>query len=279
MNGDVDDYDPESQSFTLDIIDLPEPVNEPPEPSAQELVSFELPSPDPLAKEALQEEFSASIDRILLSVRTLDTSIHRAGTLSRSANLDTPSITDWDKDTWITLLSRLSSRGLHPPDSDPSPMVQLLRERLFEYVMTNFREHMDLITQWLTEEWYSDTLSSSQNYVKWSTRIYDNILPFIEVKDSKLFIRFLGDLPELTPQQIHKLRSLCLDPERQKLGFAALKYLLLLRPPTRKECIAVAGDLYENRRSCPGGRVTVDADMRNAARDILRRWEPSSVTD
>src|SRR5439155_5288088 len=122
---------------------------------------------------------------------------------------------------WIALLSRLSARALTPPDqqSDSPPLSNVLRERLFEYVMVNFREHMDLTISWLTEEWYNDTLSHTNVYTKWSTRIFDNILPFIESKDAKLFLRFLGDLPLLLNSHVAKLKTLCLDPERQRLGF------------------------------------------------------------
>ena len=46
---------------------------------------------------------------------------------------------------------------------------------------------------------------------------------------------------------VGKLKILCLDPERQKLGFAAVKYLLLLRPPVRDACIDLCVDLFRNR--------------------------------
>ena len=220
------------------------------------IIHFELPSAERLSPDILKSEFQASIDRILHSVRAIDKSVsQRAGISTKSASLDSLAITEWDKEAWMTILSRLSARALqHPsPDSAPSPLPNILRERLFEYIMINFREHMDLIISWLTEEWFSETVSSSgsiietPSYSKLSTRIFDNILPFIESKDSKIFLRFLGDLPYITPVQVNKLRTLCLDPERQKLGFTAIKYLLLLRPPARDACIELCTDLYVNR--------------------------------
>src|SRR6202023_4329365 len=100
---------------------------------------------------------------------------------TKSVSLDSLAITEWDKDAWITILSRLSSRL---PSS--SPVISSLKERLFEYIMINFRDHMDLTISWLTEEWYSDKLSSNPtttggSYEKWSKRIFDNILPFVEM--------------------------------------------------------------------------------------------------
>jgi len=125
---------------------------------------------------------------------------------------------------------------------------------------------MDLAISWLTEEWYNDTLSDSTFYGKWATRIFDGILPFIEARDMRIFIRFLGDLPLILPIHVQKLKTMCLDPERHKLGFAAIKYLLLLRPPARTACVELCVDLYRNH-----------ADTKKSAADILRRWAPGMV--
>ena len=251
MNGEIDDYDPEA-SFNIADEDIPPQETElEMEPAFNELAiqSFELPVPEPLSVKAIQEEFQASIDRILQSLRIMDKSIiHRAGVTSKAASLETMSITEWDKDTWMILLSRLSARGLHPPpSSEESTLLNVLRERLFDYIMINFREHMDLTIMWLTEEWYSDQLTGHTSYIKWATRIFDNIIPFIEAKDTRIFLRFLGDLPLLTTSHVQKLRILCLDPERLKLGFASIKYLLLLRPPAREAAIELCVDLWRNR--------------------------------
>lgn len=146
--------------------------------------------------------------------------------------------------------------------------------------MINFREHMDLAISWLTEEWYNDTLSpGANNYDKWATRIYDNILPFIEAKDTRIFLRFLGDLPLILPLHVQKLKSLCLDPERQKLGFQAIKYLLMLRPPARGACVELCVDLYRNRISLRDFLLMVDADTKKGALEILKRWDPGTVED
>lgn len=253
MNGEVDDYDPEASTFTMDAEEFvpTTEMEEETETPVDELAlqSFELPVPEPLSSQAIREEFQASIDRIINSIRTMDKSVsHRAGVTSKTATLETTGIMDWDRETWMTLLSRLSARGLHsPPSLEMSTLVNALRERLFEYIMINFREHMDLIIYWLTEEWYTDRITGSTAYLKWATRIFDNILPFIESKDSRIFIRFLGDLPLLMPIHVQKLRILCLDPERQKLGFAAIKYLLLLRPPAREAAIEVCLELWRDR--------------------------------
>lgn len=143
--------------------------------------------------------------------------------------------------------------------------------------MINFREHMDLTISWLTEEWYSDKLTGSGNYEKWANRIFDNILPFVEMKDMKMFIRFLGDLPFVTAQQVAKLRTLCLDPERIRLGFASIKYLLMLRPPARASCVELCVDLYRNRNIIAGKIADLDADTKKSAADLLKRHAPEMM--
>jgi symplekin len=252
VNGDYDDYDPEAITLeptrTEPMIATADDFVQPTDDMA--IVHFELPVPEKVSATILKTEFQLSIDRILQSIRNMDIS-HRAGIQLKSPTLESLAITDWDKEAWTTILSRLSSRALTSIDSS---FPNILRERLFEYIMINFREHMDLIISWLTEEWYNDQISNNSDnimttgtYEKWSTRIFDNILPFIEAKDSRIFLRFLGDLPLLTRIHVGKLKTLCLDPERQKLGFAAIKYLLLLRPPTREACIELCVDLFQNR--------------------------------
>ena len=245
--------------MTLEPAEKREEIMEDTQPHIDEMaiVHFELPVPDKLSPQSIKQEFQASVDRILQSIHTMDKSIsHRAGISSKSATLDSLAITEWDKEAWVTILSRLSSRALSSPPNSSSPasadLSNILRERLFEYIMINFRDHMDLATSWLTEEWYNDQLfpGPAGVYEKWAGRILDNILPFIEAKDAKdrrIFLRFWGDLPLVTENHVNKLKILCLDPERQELGFATIKYLLLLRPPAREACIELCVDLYRNR--------------------------------
>jgi symplekin len=264
INGDFDDYDPEAipldfhpHTTTADD-EEGEGAQIHPDLDSLALSSFELPHPERLSPTRLKSEFQASVERILHSLRSLEvSSVQRAGLpTGKAPGLGSLAIAEWDKEAWMVLLTRLSARALSGPSrGDEGPLPNLLRERVFEYIMSNFREHMDLIIAWLTEEWYNDKLTFQELsgnkgevvYAKWAMRILDNILPFIEMKDSKIFLRFLGDLPLLMGGMVTKLGVLCLDPERIKLGFAGIKYLLLLRPPVRTDCINLLVDLYKNR--------------------------------
>jgi hypothetical protein len=72
-----------------------------------------------------------------------------------------------------------------------------------------------------------------------------------------------------------------LDPERQKLGFTAIKYLLMLRPPAREDCVELLVDLWRNRR--PLGKSfadgVVDVDTKKGAEALLKTWAPEHLQD
>ncbi|KAK9473043.1 uncharacterized protein V1510DRAFT_377327 [Dipodascopsis tothii] len=168
-----------------------------------------------------------------------------------------------NNDTWVVLLSRVSTRGTDAGADDlQDKMAAHVRDRLFAYIMASFRERIDIAVIWLNEEWYNyrlhvrthpdDRLEDSQ-YAVWASRMLDSVIPFLDAKD-RIFIRFLSDLPELTAAMIQKLKTLCLDPDRAKLGFLALQYLIMLRPPAKEFCLDLIQFLYENhpdtRASC-----------------------------
>lgn len=88
---------------------------------------------------------------------------------------------------------------------------------------------------WLNEEWYSDLLNHTTNYPTHLSTILSAFMPTLtfDPKDKSLST-FLTSLPEITPQVIDQLVSLCLQPERGVTGFIALRELLESRPPTRR---------------------------------------------
>ena len=91
-----------------------------------------------------------------------------------------------------------------------------------------------LASVWLNEEWYSDLLNHTTNYITHLSTILSAFLPTItsDPKDKSLST-FLTSLPEITPQVIEQLVNLCLQPDRGVTGFIALRELMESRPPTR----------------------------------------------
>ncbi|KAG4303577.1 hypothetical protein PCK1_000095 [Pneumocystis canis] len=210
---------------------------------------FELPDPQPFTPSSLTKHFHAVIDRLFLNVfkDTSDDTKHM-----RIFNLESLKTNRWNKQSWIRLISRLCTRGFitlkeTDDNNDQISFSHFVRNKLLEYVLSYFKERIQFAVTWLSEEWYNDHLMLRKSkeelstwegpqYEKWTLMVLDGVLPFVE-GTNKAFLRFLSDLPELSATCIYRLRILCLDPERSKLGFAALQYLIMLRPPVRTTCL------------------------------------------
>ena len=109
------------------------------------------------------------------------------------------------QDTWIVLLSRLSTRGIHDKNSSAeianlkandsnanvdglqSRMATLIREKLFAYVMVNFRKRIDLAIIWLNEEWYRYQLQSNSDVKDGMTTLISDMLLW-----TRALIMFIG---------------------------------------------------------------------------------------
>lgn len=140
----------------------------------------------------------------------------------------------WDKETWTAVAIRLATRAFPPTsstiESDWDPGARLadtLRTQIFKYIVANFRSNWDFCSTWLNEEWYSTLVDDSPEfsksaYEKWTHRVLDAVLPFLEPGD-RSFMRFLSDLPALTKEMILKIRTLCDDPDRSQLGYTTFQ--------------------------------------------------------
>ncbi|KAK9447498.1 uncharacterized protein V1518DRAFT_386808 [Limtongia smithiae] len=227
---------------------------------ANEQTSLISIQPSKLSQSDRLEVFQQVIERIVTNGGVIEKTIF--DDISRRVGKDINDLSDVgvSRDIWIMLLSRLGTRGLSNAQSgttkdteNMNSMAGFIRQKLYAYIMANFRERIDLAVTWLSEEWYNDKMSTQElqngqddskdgdgateesQYVKWTTKILDGVIPFLDVND-RIFLRFLSDLPELTPDMLSKLRILCKDPDRAKLGFLSLQYLIKLRPPVRDYC-------------------------------------------
>ena len=150
-----------------------------------------------------------------------------------------------------------------------------IRETLRTYILEDFRNRISTAISWLTEEWYNDAVQSlpprptpspssisstkppsiplnsetPQNYPIWSLRLLDGMLPYLDAKDSKHLIRFLGEMPAINRDILDRVKSLAKDPERVKLSVDALHYLVLVRPPARNLALDVLEELWRERKS------------------------------
>lgn len=144
----------------------------------------------------------------------------------------------WNNEqSWLDVLMRLGIRGI----SENQDMADFVRETLYAYMMEDVHSRAGVLLEWLNEEWYYERLilenkeksQETSNYMKWSVKILQELIPSLENQHRRLFIRLMSELPELSNDHINTIRSICMDPARSTLGFQTLKFLLMFRPPVK----------------------------------------------
>lgn len=210
-----------------------------------------------------------------------------------------------DREGWITVITRLATRaafGLgEEADSDVKEenddqmavarkdgafsLTNGIRQALVNYVLDDFRRRIDVAIAWLNEEWYSDRLalqhrqpnnpptattpvSELPNYLTWSLRTLDALLPFLDTKDGRHLIRFLSEIPQLSPEHLARVKKIADDPERVQVATQALLYLIMLRPPIRQAAIDVAEEMWRENEYAKA-----------ATAKILGKWRPAVLEE
>lgn len=225
-----------------------------------------------------------------------------------STELTKVAIQSWKKDSWILLLTRLATRGMNVVDSDVADgavnneLSDMIRKALFDYFLEKIHERVDLVIEWLNEEWYNEKVVNQQKvrdaaaekwykkyeeapaevedveqkiaqevdatvvetprYNEWGQKVLDAMIPFLEPTDRKIFLRLLSDLPVLTKEMVGGIKSLCLDPARSKLGFLSLQFLMMYRPPAKEACLDVLRDLGDGDQD----------DLKEEAKKLLAKY-------
>ncbi|KAK3077753.1 hypothetical protein LTS18_009407 [Coniosporium uncinatum] len=257
---------------------------------------FKLEQPPPLTDQETAEWSKGTVQRVFGVISALDETVVTAK--PPKAGLNRLAANTYDRDAWVTVVSRLASRapaGLEGDDDDAvkkEGVVKVSRNGTFElsnavrealnlYIIQDFRRRIDLAISWLNEEWYADMIrakekgddasssssSSSdgeipQHYEKWMLAMLDAMLPYLDAKD-KLLIRFLSEIPGLGKEVLDRVKRLASDPERVPLAVSAIHYLILLRPPVREICIDALEDLWRNYD-----------DAKGATAKLLQKWRP-----
>lgn len=205
--------------------------------------------------------------------------------------------TDYGRDAWITILSRLATRasfGLDDPDQGVKDefavksakgsfsISEAVRDQLYDYIIHDWKRRIDVAISWLNEEWYNDQIlaisskksasngthgrSSAEapkgNYQRCTLRMFDGILGFVEHTD-KILMRFLSEIPGLDREILSRLKTMAKDPERIDLACTTLQYLYIFRPPVRGIVVDTLAEIWqENDRAKP------------SASKLLRKWRP-----
>ncbi|PSR81593.1 hypothetical protein BD289DRAFT_462049 [Coniella lustricola] len=241
---------------------------------------FKLPPPPALSPEAAASAGQVTVARVLEAVRSLGD----PPTKKTRAGINRLAASSYDRESMLTFIVRLgtrSSAGLengHVKQEDSTAIVprnplsgNAIRDRLYAYVLEDFRKRIDVAVGWLCEEWYNDKLSSKQSadaplhYDKWAFKLVEGFFPYLNPSD-KILMRFLGEIPELNHEILAKVTHLCADPSMVQLALTSLLYLVMMKPPVRE----VALDTVQN--------IWVEyEDARPMAAKYLAKWRPGFI--
>ena len=258
-----DDYEPEYEPMDLPV---PEPGQDDAvsaevadlEPDLVSLGPFVLPQPPPLSEEEAAETGRGAVARVFGMLGTTDAAPTPAkGKVQQHLGFSRLAGSTFDRDAWVTLLTRLATRapaGLETADkkagaegSRKAPAISdSIRETLYRYILEDFRARVNVGIMWLNEEWYNDRIqmkfTASQrseddeettvplHYDQWALRLLDGFLPYLDSRDTKIFIRFLSEIPEITIPITQRVASLAKDPERVNLCVQSFLYVFPFLP-------------------------------------------------
>lgn len=218
------------------------------QPDLVSLGPFVLPQPPPLSEDEAADLGRSTVERVFGMVTSMPPKPTKGVNQQRLGFARLAGST-FDRDAWVTLLTRLATRasaGLEADDghnktenglSRRRPAISdTIREMLYRYIMDDFRSRMNIGIAWLNEEWYNDRIqlkfAASQrkgdeevsvplHYDHWVLRLLDGILPYLDARD-KVLIRFLSEIPEMTIPIVGRVKTLARDPERVNLCVQAL---------------------------------------------------------
>ena len=274
------DFEPEENAEQIEnkIDGLPAPQD------AEEILPeinlgpYKLPQPPQMTPAETIEVGKATISRVFGMMNTLpDPPVKKP-----QRSLYQPSVGPMDKEKWTTLMIRLATRSTAGLEGDEEGTIQSelqklsqmskedysmpdsIRETLRTYILEDFRDRMPTAVKWLTEEWITDKIQEMPTtvspltgersrrvprYPVWSLRLLDGMLPYLDAKDHKHLIRFVGEIPGIDRDILNRVKSLAKDPERVKMSVDALHYLCLLRLPVRELALDVLMELYNEGKS------------------------------
>lgn len=218
------------------------------------LRSFTLPQPPTLTPEIALSAGNGIVTKVMELMKSSDDqpSKNKTGFTRLAASSGV-------RDSWVTILLRLATRssicleevevkGEDEP-KQPSSLGGNIREVLYNYIMEDFRKHIDVAVSWLCEEWYNDKMQAKMgadyplHYEKCALKLIDGFIPYVHPQD-KILTRFLGEVPELNRTILSRVHSMCRDPSVVQLALTSLYYLVVMRPPVKDIALDTVQDIW-----------------------------------
>lgn len=285
VDDDDDDYEPdfyqaEDTEQILNKLDGASAVPGPPGlDGSLALASFSLPPPAELTPEAALRAGSGIVTRVVDMMRSLD----EPAVKKDKAGFSRLAASSGSRDAWTSILTRLATRASAGPDettikadddgggrgaSGAEPLGSKVREALYDYVMEDFRRHIDVAVSWLCEEWYNDRIRGrtgghAAHYEECTLRLIDGFLPYLHPQD-KVLTRFLSEIPELSRTVLSRVKHMCRDPSVTQLALTSLLYLVMMRPPVKEIALDMVQDIW-----------TEFEDARPMAAKYLAKYRPA----
>ena len=254
LGDDEEDYEPdfepsEDREQIINKADALPPEDSLQSPSEVALGPFKLSQPPPLTAEDTMQIGKQTISQVFNMMHTLE---EAPSAKKRRTGLNRLAGSDYDKEAWITVITRLATRasaGLDDDSSEEDDSKEIIRnqmagsslsdgirETLWKFIIEDFRSRIPVAITWLNEEWYNDRIQRQiseqqsggvtlpkpkQHYEKWTLRVLDGIVPYLDARDKHL-IRFLSEIPEVNANVLDRVKGLARDPERVQLAVNSL---------------------------------------------------------
>lgn len=246
---------------------------------------FVLPPPEAMDEGEKREHLRRVISKCMEVAGTEGSAaVQVQATDGTSSELSRTALQRWDKTSWLVVLLRLASRGVaktwdeqRPADSEGEGVesyLDMIRTAIFNHYTESVGARVEVAMEWLSEEWYAERINNEAQeiarrqadsdelpeaiaaavragevptpvYDMWCAKAVDAMILYMEASDRKPFLRMLGDLPRLTRDMVQQLRRVCVDPEKGSVGFQALRFLAMFKPPVRDYCIELLNQLSE----------------------------------
>jgi symplekin len=179
-----DDYEPEYQPTEVpqDAVAQAEAVSAEAAELQPDIVSlgpFVLPQPPPLTEEEATLVGKGTVERVFNMVASMEQPSKALKGTSQKQGFGRLAASAFDRDDWLTLLTRLATRasaGLDPDSDDPSIKMENgnkalisssskgqviadnIRDMLYRYFLEDFRARINVAISWMNEEWYNDRI-------------------------------------------------------------------------------------------------------------------------
>jgi symplekin len=307
-----DDYEPdlttpaEDTEQILNKLDNAPPEMEPAADAADlALGPFSLAPPPTLDPDTAAKLSQAAASRVFGPLSALKD----AGAVRKpKAGINRLAASSYDRDSWLTLITRLATRstaglddlssGIKSEDTGTGlldrPRMSLgdtIREMLYTYILEDWRRRIEIAVAWLCEEWYNDQLTKRSggdaplHYESCALRLVDGFLNYITAQD-KVLTRFLAEIPELSKTMLGRLKGLCADPTTVQLALTTLLYLVMMRPPVREIALDTVAEIWTECecfwatfRRCESWLTDMlaDEDARPLAAKYLVKWRPGFI--